>query len=206
MKPYSEASNRNREPILQVLRRYFTRPGVALEIGAGTGQHAVYFAAALPHLQWQPTDRCVSGDGDLDGIRAWAGEAGLANLRAPLCLDVRQALWPLEQAQYVYSANTAHIMSWAEVEAMFAGVGRVLHPQGVFCLYGPVNRDGEYTSESNRAFDEQLKARDSSMGLRDDRALIALGKRCGLALLADHDLPANNRILVFQPLVGQAET
>ena len=122
VKPYSEACERNREPILQVLRQWFTQPGTALEIGAGTGQHAVHFAGHLPHLQWQPTD-CEE---NLAGIGLWVSEAALPNLRAPLKLDVRDSKWPVETVDYIFSANTAHIMSWPEVELMFAGVGRVL--------------------------------------------------------------------------------
>ena len=128
MKPHSEACERNREPILQVLRQWFTQPGIALEIGAGTGQHAVHFAAHLPHLQWQPTDR----EENLAGIGLWVSEAALPNLRAPLKLDVRDSEWPVETVDYVFSANTAHIMSWPEVELMFAGVARVLRTRGVF--------------------------------------------------------------------------
>lgn len=194
MKPHSEASERNREPILGVLRQWFVASGEALEIGAGTGQHAVHFAANLPHLTWQPTDR----EENLSGIRLWVEEAKLQNLRMPLRLDVRDERWPVDTADYVFSANTAHIMGWPEVEAMFAGIWRVLRPQGVLCLYGPFNRSGEFTSDSNRAFDEMLKARDPVMGVRDDRALIALGKQHYLAYVAEHSLPANNRVLVWK--------
>jgi len=194
MKPYSEACERNRGPILEVIRGWFAAPGAVLEIGAGTGQHAVYFAAHLPHLEWIATDLPEHHP----GIRAWFEEARLPNLRGPLALDVTQPSWPCESVDYAFSANTAHIMSWPEVERMFEGLGRVLRAAGVFCLDGPFNRNGEFTSESNRAFDAALKARDPKMGIRDDRALIALGQRCGLALIADHAMPANNRILVWR--------
>jgi SAM-dependent methyltransferase len=194
VKPHSEACERNREPILQVLRQLFTQPGVALEIGAGTGQHAVHFAGNLPHLQWQPTDR----EENLAGIALWVSEAALPNLRAPLKFDVRDAEWPVPTVDYVFSANTAHIMSWAEVELMFAGVARALRPRGLFALYGPFNRDGRFTSESNQAFDASLRARDPQMGLRDDTALKALGRQHGLAFTAEHAMPANNRLLIWQ--------
>lgn len=194
MKPHSDACERNREPILNVLRQWFVAPGDAFEIGAGTGQHAVHFAAHLPHLSWHPTDR----EENLAGIGQWAEEAKLPNLRTAVQLDVRDAQWPVDTVDYVFSANTAHIMSWEDVEAMFAGVGRVLRPQGVFCLYGPFNRDGQFTSDSNRAFDEMLKARDPAMGIRDDRALIELGKKHYLAFTADHSMPAKNRLLVWK--------
>jgi cyclopropane fatty-acyl-phospholipid synthase-like methyltransferase len=193
VKPFSEASERNQDPILQVLKQWFTKEGQVLEIGAGTGQHAVYFAKHLLHLNWLPTDR----EANLPGIRLWIEEAALSNLRAPVRLDVRDAQWPASDVDYVYSANTAHIMSWPEVELMFAGVGRALRPKGVLCLYGPVNRNGEFTSESNRAFDAALRAQDPNMGLRDDRALVALGKSCGLVFVGDHSMPAKNRLLVW---------
>lgn len=194
MKPYSEACERNREPILKVLEQWFIAPGVVLEIGAGTGQHAVHFAARMPHLTWTSTDRAEN----LAGIRLWFEEAQLENLRGPLQLDVHDELWPVGDAAYAFSANTAHIMSWPEVELMFAGVAKTLRPKGVFCLYGPFNRDGRYTSDSNRAFDESLRARDPSMGVRNDREVMALGTRCGLTFAADQPMPANNRLLVFE--------
>ena len=194
MKPHSDACDRNRDPILAVIKEWFIAPGEVLEIGSGTGQHAVYFAAHLPHLQWIATDRAENHA----GITAWVDEAQVSNVRGPVELNVSQEPWPVEHVDYVFSANTSHIMSWAEVEKMFAGVGRVLRPAGVFCLYGPFNRDGQFTSESNRAFDESLKARDSNMGIRDDRALIALAKGCSLSFVADHSMPARNRILVWK--------
>jgi hypothetical protein len=193
MKPYSEACERNREPILQVLKQWLKLPGQVLEIGAGTGQHAVYFAEHLPHLTWIASDR----EENLAGIRAWTTEAPLPNVLEPVRLDVRAELWPVSSIHYVFSANTTHIMSWPEVQAMFAGVGRVLRERGLFCLYGPFNRDGHFTSESNRAFDESLRARDPNMGIRDDRALIALARKHGLTFTADCSMPARNRLLIW---------
>src|SRR5690606_1779576 len=143
MKPYSDACDRNRDPILNVIKDWFVAPGEVLEIGSGTGQHAVYFARQLPHLQWIATDRAENHA----GIKAWLDEAQLPNVRGPLELDVNEEVWPVERVDYVFSANTAHIMSWPEVEKMFEGVGRVLRSGGVFCLYGPFNRDGQFTSE-----------------------------------------------------------
>ena len=137
MKPYSDACERNREPILEVLRQWFSAPGTVLEIGSGTGQHAVYFAQHLPHLTWLATDRAEN----LPGIRLWFEEAGLPNLRGPQQFNVLDAAWPVSDVAYVFSANTAHIMGWPEVEAMFAGVGTALRPGGKFCLYGPFNRN-----------------------------------------------------------------
>jgi SAM-dependent methyltransferase len=194
MKPFSDACERNREPILSVIKEWFFAPGAVLEIGAGTGQHAVYFAERLPHLTWISTDRAENHA----GIKAWFAEAALSNLRGPLELDVEMPTWPVDSVDYVFSANTSHIMSWPQVEKMFVGISRVLCPQGVFCLYGPFNRNGEFTSESNRRFDASLKARDPLMGLRDDQALFALGKKNGLTHVADHAMPANNRVLVWR--------
>lgn len=193
MKPHSDACERNRDPILAVLQKWLLASGTVLEIGAGTGQHAAYFAPRLPHLTWIPTD-CEE---NLDGIRQWVAEAAAPNLRAPLALDVMDQKWAVSAADYVYTANTAHIMSWTAVEAMFEGVGKLLVPKGLFCLYGPVNRNGEFTSESNRNFDAMLRTRDPAMGIRDDQALIALGRRCGLNSVADHSMPASNRLLIW---------
>lgn len=193
MKPFSAACERNQEPILQVLRHSLLEPATVLEIGSGTGQHAVHFARHLPHLIWVATDR----EENLPGIQQWFDEAALPNLRGPLRLNVLDPAWPVGRVDHAFSANTAHIMGWPEVEAMFAGVGARLTAGGRFHLYGPFNRDGEFTSESNRAFDATLRQRDPAMGIRDDRALLALGHRCGLALAADHAMPANNRLLCF---------
>jgi SAM-dependent methyltransferase len=194
VKPRSEACERNREPILQVLRQWFTQPGTAVEIGSGTGQHAVHFAANLPHLQWQPTD-C---EANLAGIAAWVSEAALPNLSMPLKLDVRDGEWPVQSADYAFSANTAHIMGWPEVELMFAGVARILRPGGVFALYGPFNREGRFTSESNQAFDASLRERDPRMGLRDDQAVQTLARQHGLKFSGEHSMPANNRLLIWK--------
>jgi len=191
--PRSEACERNQGPILQILKQWFLSPGVVLEIGSGTGQHAVHFAQNLPHLIWQPTDRADN----LPGIESWVNQAGLANLRLPLKLDVRDAHWPLDRARYAFTANTAHIMSWPEVEATFDGIQRILEPRGYLCVYGPFNRDGKFTSESNKAFDEMLRAKNPEMGVRDDRAMISLGRKHGLSFSAEYAMPANNRVLVW---------
>lgn len=193
MKPWSEACERNKDPILAVLRQWLLTPGSVLEIGSGTGQHAVHFAQHMPHLTWHASDR----EENLAGIEQWVSEAALPNLRGPVRLNVMDPHWPVVSVDYVFSANTAHIMSWTEVEAMFEGVGKVLAPRGLFCLYGPVNRDGEYTSDSNRQFDEMLRARDPMMGIRDDQALLRLGRRCGLKYVADNSMPARNRLLIW---------
>ena len=193
-KPYSEACDQNRDPILTVLRRYLDRPGTVLEIGSGTGQHAVYFGAALPHLLWQPSDVPAH----LPGIRLWIEEAALPNVAEPLELDVRRTPWPVQAVDGVYSANTAHIMHWPDVQAMFEGVGRVLRPGGCFCLYGPFNEGGEFTSESNARFHMSLQMRDPGMGIRDKADLDRLATAAGLERIDDVVMPVNNFTLVWR--------
>ncbi len=193
-KPHSPASERNRDPILAVLREHFADRQRVLEIGSGTGQHAVHFAAALPHLIWQASDR----DENLDGIRAWLDEAGLPNTPPPLQLDVTQQRWPEQQYDAVYSANTLHIMSWAEVQRLFARLPEVMTAQAKLAVYGPFNYGGRFTSDSNAAFDASLKAAVPHRGIRDFEAVDALARGIGFTLLEDRAMPANNRCLVWQ--------
>ncbi|MCG6896423.1 MAG: class I SAM-dependent methyltransferase [Thiocapsa sp.] len=192
-KPYSQACEENKRPILGVIAPLFRDAHRVLEIGSGTGQHAVFFAASLPHLTWQTSDLASN----LPGIRSWLAEAGLPNLPPPLALDVT-GIWPDARYDAAFSANTAHIMSEAEVGAMFRGIGRVLVARGHFALYGPFNIGGRPTSESNERFDTALRMRNPEMGLRDRDALVRLGSKSGLALIADHPMPVNNRTLVWQ--------
>lgn len=193
-KPWSEACERNRAPILEVLRSAFAGATQVLEIGSGTGQHAVFFAAALPHLVWQPSDVAAN----LPGIAAWRDESGLPNLRAPLVLDVDAADWPVTASDGLFSANTLHIMSWASVRNFFAGAGRVLEPGGTLAVYGPFSYDGCHTAESNARFDAFLRARDPLSGIRDFATVCELAHEQGLAFVDDHALPANNRMLVWR--------
>ena len=197
MKPHAESCDQNRDPILSVLKPRLAGCSRVLEIGSGTGQHAVYFAAAMPQLHWQPSDRAEN----LPGIRQWLEEARLANLGDPLCLDVTQAVWPEVDVQAVFSANTVHIMHWPQVQALFAGVGKLLPGNGRFLLYGPFNYNGDYTSDSNRRFDAWLKARDPDSGVRDFEALNALAEQAGMTLKEDIPMPANNRILYWRKSV-----
>jgi cyclopropane fatty-acyl-phospholipid synthase-like methyltransferase len=192
MKPFSEASERNRGPILEVLKRIFSNARVVLEIGSGTGQHAAYFAPELPHLVWQASDLAEN----LAGIREWISTP------TPLELDVDQK-WPELAVDAVFSANTCHIMSWPQVERMFAEVGRLLPARGVFALYGPFNYGGRHTSESNARFDAMLRARDPASGLRDVDDLLQLASLNRLRLVEDNAMPANNRLLVFQKQLDQ---
>jgi len=194
MKPYSESCDQNRDPILSVIQPLFAELTRVLEIGSGTGQHAVYFAAAMPHLTWHTSD-CLEYH---DGIRLWLEEAALPNVRSPLQLDVARSVWPSLDVEAVFSANTAHIMHWPEVEAMFAGVGGLLPAGGLFALYGPFNYQGRFTSDSNARFDGWLKQRDPAMGVRDFEALDRLANAAGMALMQDFEMPANNRILCWR--------
>ena len=194
MKPFAPACERNKEPILEVLRRVFRDAADVIEIGSGTGQHAVWFAAGLPHLVWRTSDLPENHA----GIDAWIDEAGLDNVERPLALDVARRPWPVEGAGGAFSANTAHIMHWPEVEAMFAGVAEVLTPGARFALYGPFARDGRHTSRSNAAFDRSLRVQDPGMGVRDLRDLERLAAGGAMALEDDVAMPANNHILVWR--------
>ena len=192
-KPHSLACERNREPILGVLRHWFADRRHVLEIGSGTGQHAAYFAQAMPWLRWQASDR---GE-HLPGIRAWLDDAALPDTPPPLALDVARGAWPAARFDAAFCANTLHIMGWHEVEACFAGLERVLAPDAVLAVYGPFNYGGAFTSASNREFDGWLKARDPHAGIRDVEAVDALAQRIGLVLACDAAMPANNRCLVW---------
>lgn len=196
MKPNSEACERNRAPILAVLRDAFADCASVLEIGSGTGQHAVYFGAHLPHLVWQPSDLIEHHA----GIRAWLSEAQLENVLPPLALDANGADWPQRQYDAVYTCNTLHIVSRETVERMFAGIARALPLNGVLAVYGPFNYGGDYTSASNARFDAWLKARDPASGIRDFENIDALARSYGFALAHDHAMPANNRTLVWRRL------
>lgn len=192
-KPHSPSCDRNREPILEVLREHFLDRRHALEIGSGTGQHAVFFAEALPHLIWQASDRADN----LPGIRAWLAEAALTNTPPPLELDVTGP-WPQQRFDAAFSANTLHIMSWAEVERTFAGLGDILADDAKLIVYGPFNYNGQFTSESNAKFELWLKERGAHQGIRDFEKVNALAASISLQLLEDRAMPANNRCLVWR--------
>lgn len=194
MKPYAEACERNRDPILAVIAPLLAERSAVLEIGSGTGQHAVYFASRLPHLTWYTSDRAEYHA----GIRLWIADSGLINVEPPLLLDVTQPLWPALAVDAVFSANTTHIMHWPEVEALFAGVGRLLPERGLFMLYGPFNYGGRYTSASNAEFDRLLKLRDPGSGLRDFEEIDRLARAAGLLLKGDVAMLANNRLLYWE--------
>jgi cyclopropane fatty-acyl-phospholipid synthase-like methyltransferase len=198
MKHYSEACEENKDPILDVLQRELADRRAVLEIGSGTGQHAVYFSRHLPHLTWQPSDLEINHA----SINAWRYEAELANLLPPLLLDVASDHWPDCRVDSVFSANTTHIMAWPAVVAMITGIGALLETGGIFCLYGPFNYNRSYTSDSNARFDAWLKQRDPQSGLRDIENLVELANASGLYLKQDYAMPVNNRLLVWQSAAG----
>ncbi len=198
-KPYSPSCDRNREPILAVLRGYFADRHDVLEIGSGTGQHAVHFAAAMPWLRWQ----CSDVADNLPGIRMWLDEAALPNTPAPIELDVARGPWPTPAFDAVFSANSLHIMGWGDVEALFAGLDAAMAPDATLVVYGPFNYGGDYTSDSNREFDGWLKARDPRSAIRDFEAVAALASAIGLRLVDDVAMPANNRCLVWRRVAGR---
>lgn len=193
-KPFSQACENNKQPILDTLKQVFTQPTTVWEIGSGTGQHACYFAKQLPHLVWQPTDRLDN----IVGIRLWQQEAKLANLQAPLQLDVADNVWPCRRIEALFTANTLHIMSWDEVKLLFTRLADYLTAQAVVCIYGPFNYHGCYTSDSNARFDQWLQQQNPRSGIKHFEAVVDLAEAIGLKLKADHGMPANNRLLVLE--------
>ena len=192
-KPNAPSADRNKNPILEVIRDEFQHCKAVLEIGSGTGQHAVFFASQMPWLEWQTSDLSENHE----GINAWLNDANLDNVIAPLVLDVSQPLPTNDKFDAVYSANTAHIMSIAEVECMFGIVGRCLIDGGKFCLYGPFNQNGNFTSDSNELFDANLKSQNPAMGIRDLKVLDGIAEASGLYRTSLYAMPANNMIVVW---------
>lgn len=192
--PDAPATGRNRDPILDVLQVEFSESRDILEIGSGTGQHAVYFASVMPHLNWQTSDR----DENHAAIATWLDHASLQNVAPPLSLDVLADPIMTQQYDGVFSANTAHIMSMNAVVAMFALVGTCLKENGRFCLYGPFNIDNEFTSDSNARFDATLRGQDASMGIRDLAQIDDLAVRNGMRRTALYAMPANNFLVTWQ--------
>jgi SAM-dependent methyltransferase len=196
-KPWSAACERNAAPILAVLRERFADRRRVLEVGSGTGQHAVAFAAALPQLSWQ----CSDVPANLPGIRAWLDEAALPNTPAPLTLDVNGD-WPAGAWDAVFTANTLHIMGWPEVRRLFAALPAVTAPDAVLVVYGPFNDAGRFAGPGNAAFDASLRAADPARGIRDAQAVDALAREAGFAPLEARAMPADNRCLVWQRTGG----
>jgi SAM-dependent methyltransferase len=194
MKPYSESCERNQRPILKVLQETLTNQQHVLEIASGTGQHAVYFGRALPHLSWQTSELTQNHE----GILAWLNEIKLPNVLPPITINVNDTKWPVGIVDTVFNANTVHIITWPEVERLFAGIARVLNPSGILCLYGPFKYKGEFTSESNARFDALLKSRNRNSGIRDFETINRLAETHDLLLVKDVAMPNYNQTLVWQ--------
>ncbi len=193
-KPFSQSCENNKQPILQVIQSVFNKPATVWEIGSGTGQHACYFAQNLPHITWQTTDR----EENRQGLDKWIEEANLINLPKSLKLNVTDKTWSCQQIEALFTANTLHIMNWQAVENLFSRLENYLSEKAAVCIYGSFNYNGQYTSSSNEEFNQWLKIRDPDSGIRDFEAIERLAKTAGLMLKNDHQMPANNRLLIFQ--------
>jgi SAM-dependent methyltransferase len=192
-RPFAPACERNRGPILEVLRVAFADRRRVLEVGSGTGQHAVHFAAAMPWLAWQATEM----EANLPGVRAWLDEAALPNTPPPFALDASGA-WPDGCWDAAFTANTLHIMPWEAVERLFGALPGVLAPDATLAVYGPFNVGGRFTGPGNAAFDATLRAADPRRGIRDLEAVDALARRAGFGSAVVHAMPADNRCLVWR--------
>jgi len=192
-KPVSQPCLRNQTPIYQSLKQYFNKPGSVLELACGTAQHAVYLAERLPHLNWQTSDL----EPALEGARLWINEATLKNLKPPMMLNVEDEDWGDQVYDYCYSANLVHFISMQSVHSMFAGISKHIKKQGLLALYGPYNQNG-FTSEGNARLDEWLKADvNPDAGIKELNEIVSLAIDKGLQLKANHDMPANNHLLIF---------
>ncbi len=193
-KPFSQSCENNKEPILVVLNEAFRDASLVLEIGSGTGQHAVHFARNLSHITWQPSDMPEK----IPGMRLWFDEAKLPNIKEPIVLNVADALWPIKEADAFFSANTLQILGKSQIECMFEGIEARLMTSGTLCIYGPFNYNGNYTSESNERFDIWLREQDPKSAIRDFEWVNFLAEKAGLKLIQDHKMPANNRLLEWR--------
>lgn len=198
MKPFSEACERNKGPIAEALVQYFKDATSVLEIGSGTGQHAAFFALRLPHLQWQPSDLKEHHA----GIQGWIKGCKEENISQPLELDVFNDKWPEQPYDGIFTANTLHIMPWAAVETLFQGVGKSLAHSGHLVIYGPFKYKGVLAPESNVKFEAWLKSVDPERGVRDFEQVDRLARQAGLKLIEDREMPAHNRLLVYQKSVN----
>jgi hypothetical protein len=196
MKRHAPATERNREPILGVLRDVLPAEGTVLEVASGSGEHAVYFAAQFPRLVWQPTDVDLVS---LESIRAWKDESGLPNLRNPLIFDVTK-MSPVERADAIVCINMVHISPWSATVGLFAHAATLLAPGAVLFLYGPYIIDGRETAPSNLVFDEWLRSQDPAWGVRNLTAVQDVATQKGFALDRLVDMPANNVSVVFRKL------
>ncbi len=194
MLPFAESCERNKGPILEVLRSAFADCKHVLEVGSGTGQHAVHFALAMPWLVWQPSEVADA----MPALRKRIFNEGPSNLRAPVVIEVTELPWDVRRVDGIFTANTLHIMHWPQVKAFFAGLPAVTKPGAVLAVYGPFRYGGQYTSASNASFDEMLHARDPQSGIRDFEQVDALARGAGFTLAADHPMPANNQAIVWK--------
>ncbi|PKG86499.1 methylase [Colwellia sp. 75C3] len=198
-KPFSQACENNKQAILNILTKVFSNTKHVLEIGSGTGQHAVFFGQHLPHLTWQTSDLPVNHQ----GINGWLDETVLANVQRPITIDLHKT-WPVPNNNLavdgLYTANTLHIISWPLVVKFFEAIAQNLTAEANVCIYGPFNYQGKFTSESNANFDIWLKDRDINSGIRDIEAILLLANSTGLNLIDDNEMPANNRLLVFSKI------
>ena len=192
-KPFSQACENNKQPILDILSGVFTNQKHVLEIGSGSGQHAVYLAKNLPTITWQTSDLLINHL----GINQWIDDFYIPNIKRPIVVDLAQDHPILDKVDTIFTANTLHIISWPLVQNFFKLVEEQLPSEGILCIYGPFNYQGKYTSESNANFDIWLKTRDKDSGIRDIEAVCQLATKSGLSLKEDIAMPANNRILVF---------
>ena len=192
---HAAATDRNRQVILEVLRRVLPPSGVILEIASGTGQHVAFFAQALPDLRWQPSD---ASPPHLASIRAWSDASGAVNIAVPVLLDVERVPWPVIAADAILNINMIHIAPWSAAEALFRGAARLLPPNGILFLYGPFKRGGQHTAESNQRFDERLRGEDARWGVRDLDDVAALAGSEGFQAPEIVEMPANNLSLVFR--------
>ncbi len=195
-KPFSQACENNQKPILEVLLRVFADRKQLLEIGSGTGQHAVYCAPRLPHLIWQTADL----EANHPGINAWLDDCPAENLRRPIPLNANHPSWSVGNVDAVFTANTCHIMAWESVVNLFAGLDTILVPGAMVAIYGPFNYNGQFTSDSNAGFDLWLKQQVLHQGIRDFEAVNCLAEKIGLELVEDNPMPANNRLLVWKKI------
>lgn len=197
-RPFAEYAARNAAPILEILQREFRGASHVLEIGSGTGQHAVVFSAAMDHLHWQTSDL----DENHAGIRAWIDSSRIQNVSPPLSIDVREATVEAGAYDAAFSSNTAHIMDIDAVEKMFLLVSQALRPGGVFCLYGPFRQCGAFNTQSNADFDANLRQRDPLMGIRDVETLNEFAAAGSLQRARFYAVPSNNNVAVWTREAG----
>lgn len=193
-KPFSQACENNKQPILDVLGNYLNTPGSVLEVGSGTGQHGVFFSGQLPHVNWQPSDRAEN----LTGIETWCRSVNHPNLASPIEFDVTQPATTPAAHDHLFTANTLHIMPWQAVEHFFSLLPKLVNSDGYVFIYGPFKYAGEFTSPSNANFDIWLKERGDHQGIRDYEAVVELATAAGLSIEQDVSMPANNQLLVWK--------